>query len=109
MEQSTAVGGGGGACPHNWVSSLQGCSTRVRTGPMGRDGRGSASMTVSFRPSTPRTDYTSWASPKHLMCMCFPHAPQAQRVLPLRQCVHKRRIAKRFGACTVGTAAVGVV
>ena len=66
-------------------------------------------MIVSFRPTTPMTDYTSWASPKHLMCMCFPHAPHAQRVLPLRQCVHKRRLAKRFGACTVGTAAVGVV
>ena len=51
-------------------------------------------MAVSFRPTTPMTDYTSWASPKHLMCMCFPHAPHAQRVLPLRQCVHKRRLAK---------------
>ena len=61
-------------------------------------------MTVSFRPTTPMTDYTSWASPKHLMCICFPHAPHAQRVLPLRQCVHKRRLAKRFSACTVGTA-----
>ena len=103
--------GGGGVAPrpHSWVSSLRGCSTRVRYGPMGRDGRGSASMIVPFRPTTPMTDYTSWASPKHLICMCFPHAPHAQRVLPLRQCVHKRRLAKRFGACTVGTAAVGVV
>ena len=66
-------------------------------------------MIVSFRPTTPMTDYTLWASPKHLMCMCFPHAPHAQRVLPLRQCVHKRRLAKLFDACTVGTAAVGVV
>ena len=69
----------------------------------------SAALTVSFRPTTPMTHYTSWASPKHLMCMCFPHAPHAQHALPLRQCVHKRRLAKRFGACTVGTAAVGVV
>ena len=68
----------------------------------------SAALTVSFRPTTPMTDYTSWASPKHLMCPCFPRAPLAQRVLALRECVHKRRLAKRFGACTVGTAAVGV-
>ena len=66
-------------------------------------------MTVLFRPTTPMADYTSLASPKHLMCICFPHALHAQRVLPLRQCVHKRRLAKRFGACTIGTAAVGVV
>ena len=64
-------------------------------------------MIVSFRPTTPMTDYTPWASPKHLMCMCFPHAPHAQHVLPLRQC--KRGLAKRFGACTIGTAAVGVM
>ena len=69
----------------------------------------SAALTVSFRPSTPMTDYTSWASPKHLMYMCLLHAPHAQRVLQLRQCVHKRRLAKRFSVCTVGTAAVGVV
>ena len=69
----------------------------------------SAALTASFRPTMPKTDYTSWASLKHLMCMCFPHAPHAQRVIPLRQCVHKRRLARRFGACTVGTAAVGVV
>ena len=66
-------------------------------------------MTVSFHPTTPMTDYTSWASPKHLMCMCFLHGSHAHRVLPLRQCVHKRRLAKRFGACTVGAAAVGIV
>ena len=72
-------------------------------------GEASAALTVSFRPTMPMTNYTSWASPKHLMCMCFLHAPDAQRVLPLRQCVHKRRLAKGFGACTVGTAAVGVV
>ena len=68
-----------------------------------------AALTPSFRSVTPMTDYTSWAFRKHLMCMCFLHAPHAQRVVPLRQCVHKRRLAKRFGACSVGTAAVGVV
>ena len=69
----------------------------------------SAALTVSFRPVTPMTDYTSCASPKHLMCMCFPHTPHTQCVHPLRQCVHKRQLAKRFGACTVATAAVGIV
>ena len=32
--------GGGGGRPHSWVSSLRGCSTRVRAGPIGRDGEG---------------------------------------------------------------------
>ena len=31
---------GGGARPHSWVSRLRGCSTRVRTDPIARDGRG---------------------------------------------------------------------
>ena len=62
-----------------------------------------ATLTASFRPVTLITDYTSCASLKHLMCICFPLAPHARRAVPLRQCVHKRRLAKRFGACTVGT------
>ena len=42
-------GGGGwmGPRPHCWGSSLRGCLTRVRTGPMGRDSRGSAPTSVS--------------------------------------------------------------
>ena len=102
--------GGGGRVLTFWYSAYAVVPPGFALVPWpGRDGRGSASMIVSFRPTTPVTDYTSWASPKHLKCMCFQHAPHTQRVLPLRQCVHKRRLAKRFGACTVGTAAVGVV
>ena len=69
----------------------------------------SAALTVSFRPVTPVTGYTSWAAPNHLMYMCFPHAPHAQHVVLLHAMRTQRRLAKRFRACTVGTAAVGVV
>ena len=40
----------------------------------------SAPLTVSFRPVTPTTNYTSWASRKHLMCMCscIPRTPNTE-------------------------------
>ena len=41
------VGGWMGPRPHSWISSLRGCPTRVRTGPMGRGSRGSAPTSVS--------------------------------------------------------------
>ena len=70
---------GGGGHPHSWVSGVRGSFTRVRTGPMGRDGRGLYRLVRRLPPRhTHHKNCTSWASPKHLMCMCFPHA---QRVL----------------------------
>ena len=34
-----------------------------------------------FRHVGPMIKYTSRASPKHFMCMCFTHAPHAQNVV----------------------------
>ena len=67
--------------------------------------KASATLTASFRHMTPMTNYTVWGYPKHLMhmCfphaplmhMCFPHAPHTQHSVPLRQCMHKRQLAKQ--------------
>ena len=100
--------------PCRYACSCHGLQSQISTDPhlyacVGMDGNTKVQGTVSFRPVTPRTDYTSWASPKHFMYMCFPRTPHAKCVVPLRQCVRKRRLAKHFGACTVWTAAVGVV
>ena len=40
-----------GPRPHSWVSSLRGDPIRVRSGPMGRDGRGSALILLSAHHS----------------------------------------------------------
>ena len=88
--------GSGGPRPHNWVSSLRACPTAVHGGPSGRDGRGLPLVDHLFRPSMLRTNYTSCPSEKHLMCMCFPHASHGQHVVLMRQCVHKRRLAKKL-------------
>ena len=76
---------------------------------MGRDGRGLRRLDRLVPPRHARDELHVVGIPKHLMCMCSPHAPHSQRIVPLRQCVHKRRPAKRFGAYTVGLAAVGAV
>ena len=68
-----------------------------------------APLAASFRLVEPMTNYMSWASPKQLMCMCFPDAPHAQRAVPWWESMHKRRPANHFSACTVGTTAAGAV
>ena len=108
VQQSTTFGGEGGVLTIGYPA-YRVVQPGVQLVPWVGMADASATLTVSFRPVTPMQHYTSWVSPKHLMCMCFSHAPHAQRVLPLRQCVQKRRLAERFGACTVWTAAGGVV
>ena len=76
---------------------------------MGRDGRALGRLDRLVPPRHAHDRLRVSGIPKALDVHVLHARPHAQRVVLLRQWVHKRRLAKRFGACTVGTAAVGVV